>query len=454
MKSNAEPTGRQGDSSRATDAAGGHWRVGLAGRCITPKTPLWLYGYATKRRFTASRGVLDDLYARAVSLGTPDGGTAIILTLDLCVVRKPLAERIVNGVSARTGVPPERILLNVSHTHSGPALAQEDTPGRFPMSADDYRRTQRYTEWMTEQAVAAAAESVDAMAPGRLSWASGRAGFVVNRRRLDEQGRWIGMGPAPDGPVDRDVPVLRVDDLEGRPRAVVFGCACHNVTLDDRNLLISADYAGYARRRIESALPGVTSVFLAGCGADANSEPRGGKEQVEHVKRHGRSLGDEVLRVMSGRLESVAPRLRCARTTAALPLRRLDSAALQAMASGPDWQAWNARRMMEALSRGETLPRRYVAPFSVWRLGDGLMLIGLSGEVVSEYALRLKRELAGAVPWVAGYCHEVFGYLPSARILAGGGYETRGLLPPGTGYFDPAVEDVVVRTIHDLAGRC
>jgi len=216
MKSNAGPAGRLDKASRPTDAAGEHWRVGLASRCITPRTPLWLYGYISKRRFAPSTGVLDDLYARAVSLGTPDGGTAIILALDLCVVRRPLAERIVNGVSARTGVPPERILLNVSHTHSGPALAQEDVPGRFPMSADDYRRTQRYTEWMTEQAVAAAAESVDAMAPGRLSWASGRAGFVVNRRRLDEEGQWIGMGPAPDGPVDRDVPVLRIDDLEGK----------------------------------------------------------------------------------------------------------------------------------------------------------------------------------------------------------------------------------------------
>ena len=54
--------------------------------------------------------------------------------------------------------------------------------------------------------------------------------------------------------------------------------------------------------------------------------------------------------------------------------------------------------------------------------------------------------------WISGYCNDVFGYLPSARVLAEGGYETRGLYVD-VGLFAPEVEDVVMDTIKDLARR-
>jgi hypothetical protein len=50
----------------------------------------------------------------------------------------------------------------------------------------------------------------------------------------------------------------------------------------------------------------------------------------------------------------------------------------------------------------------------------------------------------------------VFGYLPSARVLAEGGYETRGLYSGGLGWFSPKAQDVVVASVVELtqkAGR-
>ncbi len=54
---------------------------------------------------------------------------------------------------------------------------------------------------------------------------------------------------------------------------------------------------------------------------------------------------------------------------------------------------------------------------------------------------------------MAGYCNDVFGYLPSARVLGEGGYETRGLIYGGVGFFDPKAQDVVVAKVRDLAGK-
>jgi hypothetical protein len=90
----------------------------------------------------------------------------------------------------------------------------------------------------------------------------------------------------------------------------------------------------------------------------------------------------------------------------------------------------------------------------VVRLGSDLTLVAIAGEVVVDYALRLKRELAGpAAVWIAGYSNEVFGYLPSRRVLAEGGYEavganTRLLIHPGP--FGADAEDRVVAQARTL----
>ena len=112
------------------------------------------------------------------------------------------------------------------------------------------------------------------MRPARLSFGVGRADFVMNRRLRTKDG--VVMAPNPQGPVDRSVPVLRVDGARRPARALVFGCACHPVTLDGDNKKISGDYAGLCPGGdLERRHPGVQAMFVIGCGGDANSHPRG-----------------------------------------------------------------------------------------------------------------------------------------------------------------------------------
>ena len=86
------------------------------------------------------------------------------------------------------------------------------------------------------------------------------------------------------------------------------------------------------------------------------------------------------------------------------------------------------------------------------QFGDDLTLVGLAGEVVVDYALRLKRELTGTTVWVAGYTNDVFGYVPSVRVLKEGGYEGGGAMRftrlPGP--FAPSVEERIVGKVHEL----
>ncbi len=80
-------------------------------------------------------------------------------------------------------------------------------------------------------------------------------------------------------------------------------------------------------------------------------------------------------------------------------------------------------------------------------------MVGLSGEVVVDYMPMLEKALGPNQLWVAAYCNDVFGYLPSARVLGEGGYETRGLYSGVPGFFDPKAEEAVVRAVRELAGK-
>ncbi|MHB9077185.1 MAG: hypothetical protein ACYC3X_06790 [Pirellulaceae bacterium] len=88
----------------------------------------------------------------------------------------------------------------------------------------------------------------------------------------------------------------------------------------------------------------------------------------------------------------------------------------------------------------------------VWVLGEQVQFVFLGGEVVVDYALRLKAELRGKSTWVAGYANDVMAYIPSARVLQEGGYDGEGAmvyygLPSA---WTPQVEQLIVDTVHEL----
>ena len=83
---------------------------------------------------------------------------------------------------------------------------------------------------------------------------------------------------------------------------------------------------------------------------------------------------------------------------------------------------------LQRLNAGESLAGTYPYPIQVWRLGSSLILVALGGEVVVDYALRLKQELGSGSTWIAGYSNDVMAYIPSRRVLSEGGYEGGGAM--------------------------
>jgi len=422
------------------------WRVGLAETKITPTQPLFLAGYASRNK--PMEGVHDDLYAKALVLEDAAGTRGLILTTDLIGLPAEIATPVRERIARQTGIPATSILINSSHTHTGPALSLDPTPreGRGPADAE---RTVAYTRGLMDQLVSLAEQASRQLAPAKLSWGVGVVQFVMNRRQFTPD-RGVILGVNPRGLADRSVPVLRIDGEDGRLRAVLFGCACHGTTLGAQDYLVSGDYAGHAQRLIQEQHPGATALFLLGCAGDANPYPRGSYALAE---QHGRELATEVQRVLSQPLAPVNGPLRIAFGEVTLPLAAPPpKEELEKLAAGRGGtMPWVAQQMLERLSRGQTLPRSYTAPLAVWQLGSDLTLVALPGEVVVDYVRLLEEALGPNKLWIAGYTFDVFGYLPSARVLREGGYETRGLYAGGIGLFAPEAEQAVVAKVVELA---
>ena len=420
------------------------WKAGAAAVKITPRKPVVMSGYAARTK--PFERVEQDLYAKALALDDGDGHRAVLVTMDLIGLSSTIAEPVCKRIGEQSGLKREHVLLNFAHNHAGPVLSlgpREETDDPKPRP-----ETIEYTRWMQDQLVEVATQALSDLAPAKLSWGTGVANFVMNRREFTPAGVILGVNPR--GPADRAVPVLRIDDENGKVRAVLFGCACHNTTLGQDNYAVCGDYAGFAQAAIEQRQPGVVALFMTGCGGDANPYPR---NTMDDAKAHGRELGEEVCRVLGGKLKPVSGPLTTVLEPVDLPLRSVTRDELTAMAQkGPGWLTGNAKTMLAMLDRGKPLPASYRAPVGVWQFGNDLTLVALPGEVVSDYVRSVEKAVGPLQLWPAAYCNDYFGYLPSAQVIEDGGYETRGL-NSGLGWFTAGAQDALVSKVRELVQK-
>ena len=413
--------------------------AGVATIDITPERSLWMAGFA--RRTLPSQGVAMPLHAKALALKCQGQPTAVLVTVDLLGLTARITGRVASLVQRRYRIRRADLLFNASHTHCGPVV-DEQLSVAYDLSPEQWAAIRTYTAQLEDKLAAVIGDAVSRLRPARLGYARDEAGFAANRR----------VKFSPHGPVDHSVPVLRVDAAEGAALAVVFGYACHNTTLQDTFVRYHGDYAGVAQAALEQRHPGSTALFVAGCGADANPLPRG---TLELVEAHGTALADAVDRALKA-AGPIDPSLRTAYGSVDLPFA--GEAAREQWRSRLDVEEVYKRRhaalMKAAVSRDGRLPAAQPDPVQVWRFGSGLTLVALGGEVVVDYALRLAREYPERRMWVAGYSNDVFGYVPSVRVLREGGYEGGDAMiyygRPGP--FTEAVEGLIVGEVHRLAG--
>jgi hypothetical protein len=418
-------------------------RAGAARVDITPQGPIWMSGYAVRNK--PSEGVRHPIYVRALAIDAGSGPVVFVST-DLIGLPFEVSDEVAARVRKQLGIERSRLLLNSSHTHTGPVI-WPNLVSMWNLPEGEQAKLRAYSERLLNDLVSVIGAAIKDLSPAELSYGFGEAGFAINRREPSANGMRIGVNR--QGPVDHSVPVLKVSGPDGKVRAILFAYACHNTTMTGEFYELSGDYAGFAESRLESEFPGATALFLELCGGDQNPYPR---SSVALAEEHGQELATEVKRVLGGELKPLKGPLRTSYVLTTLPFATQARSTFEADLKNPKAapaQTARAKSMLAAMDRGKPVTSTPY-PVQAIRFDKQWTLLALGGEVVIDYDLRAKKEYPGEPLVVAGYSNAVMCYIPSERVLKEGGYEAvENLMYYGQpGPFAPGVEDRVFDAIH------
>ena len=195
-------------------AAESTWKAGTAKAIITPQQPMWMAGYASRTR--PADGTLHELYVRVLALEDAEGKRAVVVSNDLLGISRSVSENVTKALRENFGLSPDQVMLNASHTHSGPVL-RSALYDAYPLDQEQINRIEAYSTRLEGTIVRTVGEALARMTPVQVSRGEGMTDFAVNRRNNREPDvPELKKRHALRGPTDHSVPVLAVRGLDGK----------------------------------------------------------------------------------------------------------------------------------------------------------------------------------------------------------------------------------------------
>ena len=148
------------------------WKAAAATAVITPKDNMWMAGYAARK--APSEGVAQQLFAKALALEGTVGGPFVLVTSDIIGIRREVRDAVAERCRSEFALPPERLLLNASHTHCGP---------EYRPRAGREEEAKNYQRFLEETLVRIVGEALRKRKPAAVGYTQARCGFAMNRRR-------------------------------------------------------------------------------------------------------------------------------------------------------------------------------------------------------------------------------------------------------------------------------
>ena len=387
---------------------------------------MWGYG---DRHDRLSDGMLDPLTADAVVVQAGDKKLAIV-GLDLG--RSPHEKNLQNirrRIKAEAGI--DHSFIAGSHSHHTPVLELSDEAGKGKGRFD---AALRYYQQLEDSIVAAILEANANLKAAKMAAGSVKLeGFNRNRHTKIE--------PKPS---DRDLAVLRFDDMTGKPIAVLVNFTAHPTTIPSMTLKFSADYVGAMKATIDTEMK-VTSLFMQGAAGDQSVNAGANKG----YRAFGQALGREVVKLASSlKTEEV--------TKPALEVKEERFP----FASRTDLKNPLIRAVYEKAFFPELIPN-YIDEYAegvrprltVALLNGEIALVGASGEFFSNHAIRLKERARVKQLFFFGYCNGYHQYFPTIEAVAEGGYGADGGVSPVAVGAGEQLMNTALLWIYQLLGK-
>jgi neutral ceramidase len=341
--------------------------------------------------------LIDPLHARALVLGS-DTDRVVVITLDITETNEADVADIRRAVSAAIKVPGGNILINASHTHSGPLSAGYRWIGLPAKRKFTDEHLEKWARELPGQCAKAAQAADAARQPVTMSIGRAQVGeWLFNRRPLRPDGQVQSYALPPDptalpsglrfGPVDPTATVLNFRDTSGKSVVTLLHLACHAVSVYPTRKGISADWPGAACRQLQEALGGEV-LFLQGCAGDIVPARRGLAEAREmgafiaaratKAAAQGLTVPPAPIRVSSAivglpLMPAGALHLRQPNITAEIQVIVLGNLAVVALPGEP------LIGLSQTIQKESPFPHTLVLGYSN---GDGAQYVGLPGEKV------------------------------------------------------------------------
>ncbi len=436
-------------SGQGQTAPAGSARVFRAGAATSNVTPHLGAGIVGGWSTPASTHVHDELQARCLVLD--DGTTRIAWAIvDNVSIDREVFDEAKRLIREATGLPADRILMAATHTHSGPS-ASGLTRYDFGQPQDEYQA------FLARRIADGVRRAVQNLEPARIGWgAVDVPQHVFNRRWLVKPGadnispfgvqeRAV-MNPGannpnivePAGPTDPQVSFISIQAANGRPLALLANYSLHYVG-GVPSTHISADYFASFADRMQQLLdadrqdPPFVGVMTNGTSGDVNNIDLKGPPQKHPPYGKMRLVANDVAEAVFRARQSIQHRewveLKAVQAELPLQTRRptpeLVERAKQVLARPAGTKPIHVRE--EEYARRTLSLATWPAEISVilqaYRIGD-LAIATTPFETFAEMGLELKATSPIKPMFTIELANGAYGYLPTPRQHALGGYET------------------------------
>jgi hypothetical protein len=364
---------------------------------ITPPIGVELcgYGFYLKRRAT---GIKNPLFSKAIVISNDYEKIAIVAN-DIIGITRDLTTTVRSLIKKETGIPEDHIMITCTHTHHGPATLPLRGCGEID---EDYLKV--LPKYIAGTVIKANSNLKDV----KIGADKGH-NDKISMNRTDK-----------DGPIDPELGVIRVDEKDGEPLALLVNFACHATTMPIGNTLLSSDYPGIVTSFIEKVKKGSVAMFLQGACGDINPilTKTGMIEQV------GESLATEALKTSKNMKVSKEAAITSKIKSLKLPLRVLSSQELKAIINEYNPKISSANEFERGLGKvfcdwAYSLQKKLDIGTESWleieiqamRIGD-IILVAQPAEMFVEFGLGVKANSAYRNTFVVGYANDCIGYIP------------------------------------------
>jgi hypothetical protein len=393
--------------------------AGIAREIITPKIGGNLMGY---RPDVISTSIHDDLTVTAAAF-CYGNERLIFLSATIAVLENSLADEIRARIGRSCGIPPAKIIVAATHTHSGPITQSLDGWGK---------RDEEYCEGILVPAcIKAAKKAQAALQPVRLGIGEKRSLVGVNRRELFRDGT-VGLGQNPWGTYDPYMTILAFKDMKGKPYCNMVHYSAH-CTAAGMNVEITRDWAGVMIDRLE-AESGALTFFCNGAIGDTGPRLSNGKTtgDISHVMETGARAALDAVEVWRTIKDHRDTDLSVTEGTVVIPyaplvpldtVRQMLSRYKEPPTVNLDCTIYTTLKRIEALyAEGKTDTGDFTFSQTQFRIGPAV-IVPSPFEIFSEIALRLRAYSPFRYTLSLTNANGGLGYLPSQDQICRGGYE-------------------------------